>query len=720
MNLNTGAIPASIQKLPLRVVVKMKPLKMSFHLCDVVQGLIENSIDSGSTSISIYIENHGLSSIKVIDNGHGISLSSLPFVCRFNYTSKFHGTEEISKIETFGFHGMFLANLSCASTINIWTKTKNDAHTYSATYQFNTMIKQAQQTDTVQGTTVDVVNFLSNFPDEREKVEKSAKEIKKMLNVIAKYSCAYSWIKFEVYLHDKVYLKTQGSSDLFTNFSAFCNSLNDPRKLFIANRIYSQNDVSASFFVANPRLKNFKVLRAIFLNGRLISSKHIKKALESYFDQFYSNSKIPYIIMLSTPSEDLFTNVFDQITDIKEQIYSNNYLFDNIYEIENEKIYWGKANFNPFQEIIDGCISTINENSKDELKVEDIRALEETIFDSLKMKPKELSKFLFQLQSVQEQVFQPMQIAPMPISQSGIPPPINTSAISQSSLSQQSTINQSLNEPSTPIITSSIPSNKTINPSLNAPISSTSQTAVIHPSSSQNTKITQASSIKAINSQISNAGHTFLSNTLPMPNVPISHKIQIQSQTQASAINHVPQSKVSLSENMQTLLATKAPSAPANIVKTTSSIVNKNPPPMKVQIRHFNTKKVQNQQSQSGNSQIQKQNLQTSSHQAPQHQVVQIQKNPSVSNSTVIIQKAPLMPESNINQTQPQRQPGTFQTILQNQQHPYIINQVNPSTQQTTQKSDSQPQVKKVISQPFIRKIIAPPNPKRNNDESNK
>ena len=44
----------------------------------------------------------------------------------------------------------------------------------------------------------------------------------------------------------------------------------------------------------------------------------------------------------------------------------------------------------------------------------------------------------------------------------------------------------------------------------------------------------------------------------------------------------------------------------------------------------------------------------------------------------------------------------------------------NSSSQQTTQKSDSQPQVKKVISQPFIRKIIAPPNPKRNNDESNK
>ena len=45
--------------------------------CSVVKELVENSIDAGSTDITVEIENGGISLIKITDNGSGIEKDDL-------------------------------------------------------------------------------------------------------------------------------------------------------------------------------------------------------------------------------------------------------------------------------------------------------------------------------------------------------------------------------------------------------------------------------------------------------------------------------------------------------------------------------------------------------------------------------------------------------------------------------------------------------------------
>ena len=54
----------------------------------VVKELIENSIDAGSTNIIIEIENGGFDSIKITDNGNGISKEELNLSIERHATSK--------------------------------------------------------------------------------------------------------------------------------------------------------------------------------------------------------------------------------------------------------------------------------------------------------------------------------------------------------------------------------------------------------------------------------------------------------------------------------------------------------------------------------------------------------------------------------------------------------------------------------------------------------
>ena len=57
----------------------------------VVKELCENSIDSGADSVEVDIESGGIKTIKVRDNGSGISKSDLSLAIQRHATSKIDG-----------------------------------------------------------------------------------------------------------------------------------------------------------------------------------------------------------------------------------------------------------------------------------------------------------------------------------------------------------------------------------------------------------------------------------------------------------------------------------------------------------------------------------------------------------------------------------------------------------------------------------------------------
>ncbi|KAK8894083.1 hypothetical protein M9Y10_022515 [Tritrichomonas musculus] len=312
-----------IKRIPLEYASKMKQLNPGHHLSDVIQGLIENSIDSHCTQISIFLENDGLSSIKIIDDGCGIPKSSFPNICRFHWTSKIQELTqtEIFHGKSFGFTGSFLANLSCVSTVKVSSRYKREIQTNTGVFQFNVMTKCETSYEVDIGTRVEVINYLYCYPNQRLKIRKNEKEINKMIDTVAKYSTVYSWIKFKLVLNERVtLLETFGNSDILSNIAQI-HSLAEPLKLFhVASFENLGNDIEAIIFISNPRY-NFvtsttKFLRGFFLNGRLISAPFLKKPINNFYKEFKRKMnncyvKMPYYVFIKAP-ETYFSDFFNE------------------------------------------------------------------------------------------------------------------------------------------------------------------------------------------------------------------------------------------------------------------------------------------------------------------------------------------------------------------------------------------------------------------------
>ena len=85
----------------------------------VVKELVENSIDAGASKIDIEIQNGGISSIRITDNGKGIAPDDMEIAFEKHATSKIRNSDDIENVLTMGFRGEALASIAAISRVEM-------------------------------------------------------------------------------------------------------------------------------------------------------------------------------------------------------------------------------------------------------------------------------------------------------------------------------------------------------------------------------------------------------------------------------------------------------------------------------------------------------------------------------------------------------------------------------------------------------------------------
>ena len=105
----------------------------------VVKELVENAIDANSTVIEIDIEEAGLSSIRVLDNGEGMETDDCKRAFRRHATSKIKDENDLFRVRTLGFRGEALPSIASVSHLEIKTSIGeggNPSHSSGREYHF--------------------------------------------------------------------------------------------------------------------------------------------------------------------------------------------------------------------------------------------------------------------------------------------------------------------------------------------------------------------------------------------------------------------------------------------------------------------------------------------------------------------------------------------------------------------------------------------------------
>ena len=92
----------------------------------VIKEMVENSIDAGSTAVTVEIQRGGITYMRVTDNGCGIAREDIENAFLRHATSKVQEQEDLEKIGTLGFRGEALASIAAVARVEVMTRTQED------------------------------------------------------------------------------------------------------------------------------------------------------------------------------------------------------------------------------------------------------------------------------------------------------------------------------------------------------------------------------------------------------------------------------------------------------------------------------------------------------------------------------------------------------------------------------------------------------------------
>ena len=164
----------------------------------VLRELIDNSLDAGSDELVIEIENGGIDSIKVTDNGKGISREDLEVIATRHATSKIKDEDDLYNIRTLGFRGEALYSIAAVTklTITSFDSEKEEGNRIVIDNGDREAITRAAIN---RGTIIEAENLFMDIPARRNFLKRASTEAQSIKALVIARSLANPSVSFKLY-----------------------------------------------------------------------------------------------------------------------------------------------------------------------------------------------------------------------------------------------------------------------------------------------------------------------------------------------------------------------------------------------------------------------------------------------------------------------------------------------------------------------------------------
>ena len=260
----------------------------------VIKELVENSIDSGATTIKVEIKNAGKKEIMISDNGCGIEENEIELAFTKHATSKLNNFEDIYSILSFGFRGEALASISSISKVDINTRTKNSEFGIHCFIE-NTKIKRKNKIGMNFGTTIYIRDLFYNVPIRKKFLKSDAYESSIITTLMNSFALSNPNISFKYIKDSKVVFETTGKNQLKDNIKYIFKD--DFYKNLMAVDINDSDYKIYGYISNNHFYKGSRNCQYLFVNGRYIFDEKIRNIIEKSISTLIPKGKFPSFVI---------------------------------------------------------------------------------------------------------------------------------------------------------------------------------------------------------------------------------------------------------------------------------------------------------------------------------------------------------------------------------------------------------------------------------------
>jgi DNA mismatch repair protein MutL len=300
-------LPGKIIILPETLTNRIAAGEVVERPASIVKELLENALDAGATEITVDLEKGGCQSIRVTDNGEGITREDVPLAFARYATSKIGAFEDIYRVHSFGFRGEALPSIASISRIEMVTRRASSPAGTRVIIEGGE-VKELTDAGCPVGTTLIVSRIFEPVPVRRKFLKSDMTEQGYCLDVITRLALMQPMVKIRVSAGARSILNIPAVQDPAERIALTLGQ--DFRRQLIPV-VGEISGARLQGFVSRPEFTRSSAAQMyLYVNRRFVKDYLLNHAVMTVYRRLIEARRYPAVILgLEIPPGDVDVNV---------------------------------------------------------------------------------------------------------------------------------------------------------------------------------------------------------------------------------------------------------------------------------------------------------------------------------------------------------------------------------------------------------------------------
>ena len=303
-----------IQLLPDQLISQIAAGEVVERPASALKELLENSLDAGSSEISVSLLQGGVKQLKVTDNGSGIAQDDLAMALTRHATSKIFSLEDLEAVASLGFRGEALASIASVSRTIISSRETNTKHAWRIASN-GSEIAPIEPAALDCGTIIEVNDLYFNTPARRKFLKQEATEFGHCEAAFERIALSRPDVSFMLQ-HNGRAISRYGINPASKRFAEVLGAE------FAAESIAVEEEAAGLKLwgaIAKPTFsRNSRDTQYAYVNGRFVRDKLLSHAIrQAYQDVLHHDRHPAYVLFLELDPSLVDVNVHPAKTEVR-------------------------------------------------------------------------------------------------------------------------------------------------------------------------------------------------------------------------------------------------------------------------------------------------------------------------------------------------------------------------------------------------------------------